>query len=305
VTRVAFLGMDSAFSVRALDALVDDGHDIVLVMRPTGGRETRRDPVLVRERTPSLRSRIDDERRRTDLTRAAKTHEIPTWSVGDASSERVRALLCAERIDMLAIAFFNQLLDVTVLERLPLGAVNAHPSLLPSLRGPAPLFWTFRDALPTGGLTVHVVTPGEDDGDIVFQEPIEIPLGTPGEQHVHDLASTVGALLSRAVTAVSSGTAALRRQDPALATRAPRPKKQDLVLHRELGARRLFHFVRGFGRFQPLVIEIDGGSCRVIDAIDFDPERSVPADHAIIGDTLLIACHPGMVALKLDPSFAG
>jgi methionyl-tRNA formyltransferase len=302
VTRVAFFGMDSAFSVRALDALVDDAIDVVMTVRPKGGRETRREPSLVRERTSTLRVASSDERRRADLASASATHGIPAWTVGDASQPRMRALLRDERIDAIAIAFFNQLLDASVLEMLPHGAVNAHPSLLPRFRGPAPLFWTFRDVLDEGGLTVHVVTPGEDDGDIVMQEPIAIPFGTPGERHVLALADAVGPLLTRAVRSVSSGDVAKRPQDGAQATRAPRPKQEDLLLHRALGARRIFHFVRGFGRFQPLVVDIDGGRCRVIDAIDLDEERHVPADHAIIGDTLLIACHPGMVALKLDPA---
>lgn len=301
MAKVCFFGMDSAFSVRALRALLASPQEIVAVVRPKGGRETRREQTCVRERAPRGRRSLDDDT--ADLARVAHAHGVPLFTVGDASQESVVRVVRDARAERGAIAFFNQLLRPALLDALPGGVVNAHPSLLPLLRGPAPLFWTYREQHEESGLTVHRVTPREDDGDVVAQERMPLAFGTPGEHHVRALGERVGPLLARALAALDDGSASPAPQDPARATRAPRPTERDLVVDRALGARRIFHFVRGFGRFQPLVVELGDARCRVIDAIDLDTEREVPGgDHAIVGDALLLACRPGVVVLRIDPA---
>ena len=48
-------------------------------------------------------------------------------------------------------------------------AVNFHASLLPAYRGKHPVFWTLRHGERWAGLTVHVMDPGIDTGDIIYQ----------------------------------------------------------------------------------------------------------------------------------------
>ena len=60
-----------------------------------------------------------------------------------------------------------------------LGAINFHPSLLPAYRGPAPLFWTFKDGLEKTGLTIHKIAKGEDNGNILSRTAVDVALG-PG-----------------------------------------------------------------------------------------------------------------------------
>lgn len=304
MAKVAFFGMDSAFSARALRALVASREEVVAVVRPKGGRETRREQTCVRERPPRARRALDDDT--ADLARVAHAHDIPLFTVGDASQENVVRALKDVRAERGAIAFFNQLLRPSLLDTFEGGVVNAHPSLLPLLRGPAPLFWTYREQHAESGLSVHRVTAREDDGDIVLQERMPLVFGTPGEHHVRALGERVGPLLVRALASLDDGSAQPSPQDDGRATRAPRPSGRDLVVDRSLGARGIFHFVRGFGRFQPLVVEIGDERCRVIDALDLDTERDVPGgDHAVIGDALLLSCRPGVVVLKIDPAQPG
>src|SRR5262249_53701889 len=87
----------------------------------------------------------------------AEEHRIPCYLVGDASGSRAMALLRRHPADIHCVAFFNQLLRKNVLALPRLGTVNLHPSLLPAYRGPAPLFWVFRDGARETGLTLHLV----------------------------------------------------------------------------------------------------------------------------------------------------
>lgn len=301
--RVGYLCMESVFSVRPLQALLRAGHQVRFVMRPVGPLSTRTQPILKRHRgfdiaVKRLLGRESEERAARDPLALAADADIPAWLVGDASTPEAVRLVRRERVDLLVISFFNQLLKRDMLEAAPLGAINLHPSLLPAYRGPAPLFWTYRDAAPESGLTLHRVAPGEDDGDILEQRPVPVPLGLPGEELVDELAELAGLAVVDAVGALERGTAQARPQDAALATRAPRPKDADLLVDASLGARRAYHFVRGVGRWNPLSVDVAGTRVRVIDAVELDETRRIPGEVALVGNTVCLGCADGAVMLR-------
>ena len=190
--RVGYLCMESVFSVRPLQAMLRAGHDVRFVMRPIGPLATRRQAILRRHRgfdvaVRRLLGRDDGEAARRDPFTVAANADIPAWIVGNASAPAAVKLVERERVDVLVIAFFNQLLKPAMLAAARFGAVNLHPSLLPAYRGPAPLFWTYRDGAAESGLTVHRVGPGEDDGAILAQTAVPVPFGMPGEELVDAL----------------------------------------------------------------------------------------------------------------------
>jgi len=54
------------------------------------------------------------------------------------------------------------------------GCLNIHSSLLPDYRGQDANFWVLAKGEKVSGVTIHYLSPGIDDGDIVLQEKIEI-----------------------------------------------------------------------------------------------------------------------------------
>ncbi|MCS7246372.1 MAG: hypothetical protein NZ696_02045 [Thermomicrobium sp.] len=70
----------------------------------------------------------------------------------------------------------------TVISRYPSGMVNIHPSLLPDYRGPAPLFWQYRDGRLRTGVTLHQVTDELDAGPVVGRAACDLPLAFPGDR---------------------------------------------------------------------------------------------------------------------------
>jgi methionyl-tRNA formyltransferase len=297
--RVGYLCMQSEFSARPLRALLAAGHDVRFVLRPLS-RDQRRQPVLERERGDGLSSGSSREgaEDREPFVVAAK-EGIPRYWVGDASGQPALSLYERERPDLLVVAFFNQLLRAPAFDALPLGAINAHPSLLPAYRGPSPLFWTFRDARERSGVTVHRIARGEDDGDVLAQTAVEIPFGGRGEDLVPVLAAAAAEDLVRAATMLEHGLAEPRAQDHGAATRAPRPTVEDCRLGRRWSARRVFSFVRGVGRWSRLLLDDEYLQARCVDALAYEEGGRLPADHAIVGDVLTLARDDGTVTLRV------
>jgi methionyl-tRNA formyltransferase len=78
------------------------------------------------------------------------------------------------RPDLLWIAQYGYLLPQTVIDLAPLGAVNLHPSLLPSYRGRSSVHWAILRGERAIGLTAHCVDGGVDSGDVIAQRRVEL-----------------------------------------------------------------------------------------------------------------------------------
>lgn len=303
--RIGYLCMESVFSVRPLQALIVAGHDVRFVLRPIGALSTRRDQVLKRHRGFDLRMRrllgLKNNEVRTNPLAVAADRDIPAWLCGDASAPQVQNLVRRENVDVLVISFFNQLLKPALFSIPALGAINLHPSLLPLWRGPAPLFWTYKEGNESSGLSIHKIAAGEDNGAVLRLLPCALPLGMAGEDLVDELADLAAAHVVGAVEDVARGMVGVA-QDEARATSAPRPTEQELLIDGSLPARRLFHFARGCGRWNPLWCDVLGDRLRVIDADSYDDSMSMPGEHALIGDLLHLGTVEGVVRLKVQSS---
>lgn len=284
--------------MRPLAALLEAGYDVQLVVRPFA-RDYRKEHVLEEFERPADDdySALDE----SDPFRLALAAGISCYRVGDASSSSMGKLLKDKQIDLVIIAFFNQLLKLKILERLPLGAINIHPSLLPKYRGPAPLFWTFHDGAEETGITVHQIAAGEDTGDILQQERTRLPFGTTGEALIPVLGAQAACALLDVLAAHRSGKLFPKTQDSSRATRAPRPDQENCRLDLSMPAARLYSFVRGVGRWHPLFVELGGETHRVLDALEWSREESLPVDWVQLGDVLHVRCIDGRIAFRTAP----
>jgi len=107
--------------------------------------------------------------------------------------------------DLIVIYSMSQLLKKNILQIPKYGAINLHPSLLPSYRGPNPDFWQYYDFVLERGVTVHMVDEGEDTGDILLQEKYKMPIGMKSSELNAILIGDVGGrLLAESINLISS-----------------------------------------------------------------------------------------------------
>jgi len=113
--------------------------------------------------------------------------------------ERQIELLQAEKIDLIVLARYQQILTKSFVDRFPLQIINIHHSFLPAFAGSNPYLQAFQKGVKVIGATSHYVTEGLDEGPIIAQDTVHVShrdsledMKTKGE----DLERTV---LSRAV----------------------------------------------------------------------------------------------------------
>ena len=174
--RIIFMGTPD-FSVGTLEALVEAGHEVCLVVtqpdKPKGrGKEMQYTPVK----------------------EAALKYGIEVYQ-----PRRIREAECVEKLrqynaDIMVVIAFGQIIPKEILEMVPYGCVNVHASLLPKYRGAAPIQWSIIDGEAVTGVTTMQMDEGLDTGDMLLKTEVPITAEETGES-LHDKLAKAGAAL--------------------------------------------------------------------------------------------------------------
>ncbi|MCA9873849.1 MAG: hypothetical protein KC441_09345, partial [Anaerolineales bacterium] len=176
--RVVYFGMLGDFSRRPLQALLAAEVMITAVCVPAAEKwpgVRRVEPVTAVSQLPLLTPFAA-----ATIVSIAWQQSIPVYEIGDLNASDTRDCLAGLQPDIACVACFDRRIPGGVLAIPRHGFLNVHPSLLPDFRGPAPLFWTFREGIRATGVTVHFMDEGLDTGDIVLQTPLTLPDGISG-----------------------------------------------------------------------------------------------------------------------------
>ena len=129
--------------------------------------------------------------------------------------------------DVIVVMAYGQILPRGVLEIPKIACLNLHASLLPRWRGAAPIQAAIAAGDRETGITVMYMDEGLDTGDILLQRTIDILPGDTGGS-LHDrLAKVAPEALLESLELLAKGGAPRIPQDNALATYAPKLKRED------------------------------------------------------------------------------
>jgi formyltetrahydrofolate deformylase len=102
-------------------------------------------------------------------------HHLPLQGGSDAATKRIQeqaieALVKRERIDLVVLARYMQILSPGFCAALKGRAINIHHSFLPSFKGARPYFQAHARGVKLIGATAHYVTADLDEGPIIEQD---------------------------------------------------------------------------------------------------------------------------------------
>ncbi|HQF54789.1 MAG TPA: methionyl-tRNA formyltransferase [Fibrobacteria bacterium] len=226
--RVVFLGTPPV-AATCLEGFAKSRHEIAMVgTHPDriAGRGLKPVPTAVKEMAARL--------------------GLPVLEVPDVKDPAFAQALRDLQADLLVVVAFV-VLPPEVLGATRLGAINLHGSLLPKWRGAAPVQRAVESGEAVTGGTIFRLDNGVDTGGIILQEKIEIgPDDTSGDV-LAKLAEQGGAWLARAVDHLEANPADPGlKQDPALATRAPKLFPEEGSLDFTKSAQALHDKIRAF-----------------------------------------------------------
>ena len=273
--KVLVLGSRSAFSGIVLKHLLQAGaklcglviHEVPLPFRAfeSFGDEI---PVVVAGTGPAI----------------ASEGGVPLIHLGSMQDEDVLDRVSCLEPDFLLVACFPMLLGRPWLTLPKQMCLNLHPSLLPSYRGPTPLFWQFREGERETGVTLHIVEKDVDAGDIVAQTVMPLSVGARFSETNAKLADSGAALIVDMLEKMRAGIAVQRTaQDELLASYQPFPKERDFRFDTHFTAERAFRFMQGMQEWG-VPFEVDAGEATLAleYALDYhdDARMAVPFEIA-------------------------
>lgn len=184
------------------------------------------------------------------LKQLAEQRMIPYRFMTSSNDEGLESWIADKDPDVIVVFSMSQLLKQNIFSIPKQGTINLHAAFLPEYRGPNPDFWQYYHLEMTPGVTVHYVDAGEDTGDIILQERVEIPLGIKSPDRLDLLVGKVGVrLLLEALEQIEAGSVVRKQQPKESPTqRARNIRKEEhnsIIDQRNWPVERIWHVMRG------------------------------------------------------------
>ena len=281
--RLIFMGTPD-FAVPTLKALIDNGHNVLAVVtqpdRPKGrGKRLSAPPVK----------------------ELALEHRIEVLQPEKASEDVFCAQIREKALDLIVVVAFGQILRKKLLDIPRWGVINVHGSLLPSLRGAAPIQWTILNDESKTGLTVMQMDEGMDTGPILFQE--EIPVlkdETTGQLHDR-LALRAADLMAKSLKRLSGNIMKATPQDHTRATYAPKIGKELSLVDWREEARKVSARIRAMDPKPGAYTLWQGNEIKVFASTVIDRDREQVLPGQVLGlreERLVIGTGRGAVGVR-------
>lgn len=201
--RIIFMGTPD-FSVPCLEALIKSDNEVVGVFtqpdKPKGrGYELTPPPVK----------------------QCALNNNLQVFQPASMRNGEALGIINSLNADLIIVVAFGKILPQEILESVKYGCINIHASLLPKLRGAAPIQWSILNGEAETGVTSMQMDVGLDTGDMLIKKATKITEDITAEELFDEL-STMGAeVLIETIEALKKGELKPEKQDDSLSNYAP------------------------------------------------------------------------------------
>lgn len=234
------------FSVPVLQKLIDDQYNIVGVVtqpdRPKGRKKVLTPPPVKVE---------------------AEKHGLPVLQPEKIREKEELDKIFALEPDLIVTAAFGQILPKELLDAPKLGCINVHASLLPELRGGAPVHYSIMQGKAKTGITIMYMAEKLDAGDILTQ--VEVAIDERDDVGIlFDKLSIAGAkLLSETVPLLLEGKITPVKQDEEKATFAYTIKREQEKINWAKTGEEIYNHIRGLCPWPVAFTTLDGQVVKV------------------------------------------
>ena len=231
--KVVFMGTPS-FAVPILEKLIENYNVIMVVCQPDRAKDKKGNIIYPPVKELALKNNIE------------------VYQPLKLSSEY--EYIIEKNPDIIITCAYGQILPSSLLDYPKYGCINVHGSLLPRLRGGAPIHHAIINGDKETGITIMYMDKKMDAGDIISQRSIEIK-NTDNLDSIYSSLSTLGSeLLIETLPSIINGTNNRIKQNENEVTFGYNISKEDELINFNDSAINIFNKVRG-------LCSIPGASC--------------------------------------------
>lgn len=269
--KIIFMGTPD-FSVPILRRLIQDGYDVIGVVtqpdRPVGRKRTLTAPPVKVE---------------------AEKHGIPVFQPEKIRQSQELQTILELNPDLIVTAAFGQILPKELLEAPQFGCINVHASLLPELRGGAPIHYAIIQGKEKTGVTIMYMAEKLDAGDILTK--VEVPiLEDDNVGTMHDKLSVAGAkLLSETIPALLNGEITPIKQKESEATFAYNIRREQEKIDWTNSGESIYNHIRGLNPWPVAYSLLQGNVIKIWQAV------KVPLNHTEVPGTIVKVEKDGII----------
>jgi methionyl-tRNA formyltransferase len=245
MTRIVFMGTPD-FSVPVLRRIIEDGYEVIGVVtqpdRPVGRKKILTPPPVKVE---------------------AMKHGIPVYQPEKIRQKEEMEKILSLKPDLIITAAFGQILPNEILDAPTHGCINVHASLLPELRGGAPIHYALIQGKKKTGITIMYMVEKLDAGDILTQVEVEITEeDNVGSLHIK-LSAAGAALLSETLPKLLEGQLTPVPQNNEIATFAYNIKRDQEKIDWSKTGEEIYNHIRGLNPWPVAFTTLDGQTLKL------------------------------------------
>lgn len=229
--KIVFMGTPEFASV-ALEALIADGQEIALVLSKPDKPKGRGYKV-----------------EQSEVKKLALHHGIEVITPTTLKNTEVQDKLKSVGADLFIVAAYGKILPKAVLDMPTMGCINIHASLLPILRGAAPINRAIMEGHSKGGITIMYMDEGIDTGDIILQEEMNISSDMSAGEYHDKMAVLGGKAIIKFIRLAECGNIPRYCQDCSKATYAKKIEKNECFIDFSLTAEQTLNIIRGLSPY--------------------------------------------------------
>jgi methionyl-tRNA formyltransferase len=286
--RVLFWGTPD-FATAPLRALIGEGFDVVGVV-------TQPDRAVGRSRSRLMPSPVKE---------VALAEGIPVQQPEKPRGDAFLAGLLDLAPDVSVVVAYGHILPKAVIDAPRLGTLNIHASLLPQLRGAAPIQAAIHEGFDETGVSIMRMVPALDAGPVILSRATPIFADETAGELALRLSEMGAQALIEALTLLEMGLARPVPQDDSAATYAPKLTRESAAVDFTRAAHEVARHIRAYdprpgawGRVRGTEVKLFGA--RLAPRTSADTPGEVLA---VDSDGMLVACGSGAVrVLAVQPA---
>ena len=283
--KIVFMGT-TEFAGGILQALLDNGYNVIGVVcqpdKPVGRKRIMEYPFT---KNIALNNNIE-------VFQPINIREDNEW-------------LEVNKPDLIVTCAYGQIVPQKVLDIPSLGCINVHGSLLPELRGAAPIQYAILQDLKVTGITIMQMVKKMDAGDMFAKRKVEVSNDDTGDSLFKKMEVVAAELLIEVLPDYVEGKLPGIKQNEEEVTFAPSIKREEEIIKWSDTKRNIYNKIRALNSVPGAYSLLDGMSIKIFSSEEVDKEYEGEFGEIVevLKDKFVVKVQDGGIAIKeLQPS---